>query len=212
MIRKLSKEASFALTFIATVRLPGSAQAIHCATGSTGTAHGSGSFRQNTLSLPRLWTILSFPMFASDPSALWSVLRVSLWEFAWSCFLPGLARGMSSDLQRRAANVRAEILFTRPGSMQLTGSTANLSTKYVDLLKQVDGVEDALPVVVYVLQGNRGFGFERIEGVEWEHYARVNDLQIESGRAPQANDEIIVDVTKARNNQSVGGNRAEAAG
>jgi len=117
----------------------------------------------------------------------------------------GLAQGMSSDLQRRAANVRAEILFTRPGSMQLTGSTANLSTKYVDLLKTVDGVEEALPVVVYVLQGNRGFGFERIEGVEWENYARVNELQIDSGRAPQANDEIIVDQTKARNNNlSVG--------
>lgn len=117
----------------------------------------------------------------------------------------GLARGMSSDLQRRAANVRAEILFTRPGSMQLTGSTANLSTKYVDLLKKVDGVEEALPVVVYVLQGNRGFGFERIEGVEWENYARVNELQIDSGRAPQANDEIVVDQTKARNNNlSVG--------
>src|SRR6185436_17938209 len=40
----------------------------------------------------------------------------------------GLARGMANDLQRRAANVRAEILFTRPGAMQLTGSTANLST------------------------------------------------------------------------------------
>lgn len=112
----------------------------------------------------------------------------------------GLARGMSGDLQRRAANVRAEILFTRPGSMQLTGSTANLSTKYVELLKAVDGVEEALPVVVYVLQGNRGFGFERIEGVEWEQYARVNQLQIESGRAPQANDEIVVDQTKARSN------------
>jgi len=113
----------------------------------------------------------------------------------------GLARGMSEDLQRRAANVRAEILFTRPGGMQLTGSTANLSTRYVELLKQVDGVEDAMPVVVYVLQGNRGFGFERIEGVEWDHYARVNGLQIDSGRAPQANDEIIIDTTKARNNQ-----------
>jgi putative ABC transport system permease protein len=111
----------------------------------------------------------------------------------------GLARGMSEDLQRRAANVRAEILFTRPGSMQLTGSTLNLSTKYVELLKQVDGVEEALPVAVYVLTGNRGFGFERIEGVDWDHYARVNHLQIESGRGPQANDEIIIDVTKARN-------------
>src|SRR5713101_8017715 len=57
----------------------------------------------------------------------------------------GLARGMSNDLQRRASNVRAEIIFMRPGAMQLTASTANLSTQYVDLLKAIEGVDDALP-------------------------------------------------------------------
>src|SRR3954470_17530678 len=62
----------------------------------------------------------------------------------------GLARGMSNDLQRRASNVRAEIIFTRPGSMQLTASTANLSIKYVESLKQIDGVAEALPVIRYI--------------------------------------------------------------
>ena len=52
----------------------------------------------------------------------------------------GLARGMSNDLQRRASNLRAEIIFTRPGAMMLTGSSANLSTKYVESLKQIEGV------------------------------------------------------------------------
>jgi putative ABC transport system permease protein len=113
----------------------------------------------------------------------------------------GLARGMSSDLQKRASSVRAEIIFTRPGSMQITSSSANLSTKYVDLLKGVEGVEEALPVIVYILQSNRGFGLERIEGVEWEKYSRVNGLQIEKGHPPQANDEVVVDVTKARNSK-----------
>src|SRR6266508_3323197 len=90
----------------------------------------------------------------------------------------GLARGMSNDLQRRASNLRAEIIFTRPGSMQLTSSTANLSTKYVERLKQIEGVEEALPVIRYVFQGGRGFGFEQIEGVEWEPFARVNEIHI----------------------------------
>ncbi len=117
----------------------------------------------------------------------------------------GLARGMSNDLQRRASNLRAEIIFTRPGSMQLTASSANLSTKYVESLKQIEGVEEALPVIRYVFQGNRGFGFEQVEGVEWEPFARVNQLQIQEGSAPQANDEIVIDTTKARNNkQKVG--------
>jgi putative ABC transport system permease protein len=119
----------------------------------------------------------------------------------------GLARGMSSDMQRRASNVRAEIIFTRPGSMQLTASTANLSTKYVENLKQIEGVEEVLPVIRYVLQGNRGLGFEQIEGVEWEPFARVNQLHLVAGIAPQKMDEIVIDETKARNNQlDVGSN------
>jgi putative ABC transport system permease protein len=112
----------------------------------------------------------------------------------------GLARGMSNDLQRRASNVRAEIIFTRPGAMQLTSSTANLSTKYVESLKQIEGVAEALPVIRYVFQGGRGFGFEQIEGVEWEPFARVNEIRLDSGRPPQAPDEIVIDETKAGNN------------
>jgi len=117
----------------------------------------------------------------------------------------GLARGMSDDLERRAANLRAEIIFTRPGSMQLTSSSANLSVRYVELLEQIDGVEAALPVILDVLQSDRGFGFERVEGVEWEDYARVNGLELTAGRSPLANDEIVVDLVKARNNNLVVG-------
>lgn len=117
----------------------------------------------------------------------------------------GLARGMSDDLQRRAANLRAEIIFTRPGSIQITSSSANLSTRYVELLQKVDGVSAAMPVILDVLQSNRGFGFERIEGVEWQRYAAVNGLELASGRGPEASDEIVVDVVKARsNNLSIG--------
>jgi len=113
----------------------------------------------------------------------------------------GLARGMSNDLQRRASNLRAEIIFTRPGAMMLTGSSANLSTRYVESLKQIDGIAEALPVIRYVFQGGKGFGFEQIEGVEWEQFARVNELTIDSGRPPQASDEIVIDEVKARNNK-----------
>jgi putative ABC transport system permease protein len=113
----------------------------------------------------------------------------------------GLARGMSNDLQRRASNVHAEIIFTRPGSMQLMVSTANLSTKYVESLKQIEGVQEVLPVIRYVFQGARGFGFEQIEGVEWEPFARVNEIRIDSGRPPQTSDEIVIDETKARNSK-----------
>lgn len=117
----------------------------------------------------------------------------------------GLARGMSDDLQRRASNVRAEIIFMRPGSVQLTSSTLNLDVRYTDRLKEIDGVQDALPVARYIFQGTRGFGFEQIEGVEWDAYARMNGISLIAGRAPQSVNEVVIDETKARNNNlSVG--------
>ncbi len=117
----------------------------------------------------------------------------------------GLARGMSNDLQRRASNVRAELIFMRPGSIQLTASTANLSTQYAERLKTIQGIEDALPIIRHYFQGSKGFGFEQIDGVDWNGYSRMNGIGIIDGRGPQANDEVVIDETKARkNNLKVG--------
>src|SRR6478672_626595 len=104
----------------------------------------------------------------------------------------GLARGMSDDLQRRASNVRAEIIFMRPGSVQLTTSTLNLEVRYADRLKAIPGVQDALPVARYIFQGSGGFGFEQIEGVDWDAYARMNGIGLIAGHAPQNADEIVI--------------------
>src|SRR5688572_493205 len=112
----------------------------------------------------------------------------------------GLARGMSNDLQRRASNVRYELIFMRPGSVHVTSTTANLDTRYVDRLKAIDGVEEALPVIRHIYQGSRGFGFEQIDGVDWDAYARTNGLSIAEGRGPQDAKEVVIDETKARNN------------
>jgi len=109
----------------------------------------------------------------------------------------GLARGMSDDLQRRSSNLRAEIIFTRPGSIQLTSSSANLSTKYVEILKTIDGVEDAVPIIRYVFQSDSGLGFEQIEGVDFDAFAKMNNLHLVTGRSPQAWDEVVIDETRA---------------
>jgi len=124
----------------------------------------------------------------------------------------GLARGMSDDLQRRATNLRAEIIFMRPGAVQLTTSTLNLSTEYVPRLKSIEGVADATPVARYFFQGSKGFGFEQIEGVDWEAYAKMNDISLVSGRAPQALDEVVIDETKARNNKLTVGSTLQPFG
>lgn len=115
----------------------------------------------------------------------------------------GLSRGMSNDLQRRASNVRAEIIFTRPGSMELTSSTANLSTKYAELLREVEGVESVVPVIRYISTGKGGFGFGQIEGMEWGPFAEMNQISLVAGRAPvhdplKEEREVVIDQTKAQ--------------
>ena len=112
----------------------------------------------------------------------------------------GLARGMSNDLQRRATNVRAELIFMRPGAVQLTSMTANLDTRYVDRLKAIEGVEDALPVIRHFFQGTSGIGIEQIEGVSWNAYAGMNGINMVAGQGPEALNEVVIDETKARNN------------
>src|SRR4030095_15766836 len=80
-----------------------------------------------------------------------SIIGVAL-GVALVMLFTGLAHGMSEDLQKRSSNVTAEIIFTRPGSIGLTTSSANLSTKYVELLKKVEGAESVLPVYRYLFQ------------------------------------------------------------
>lgn len=118
----------------------------------------------------------------------------------------GLARGLSNDLERRSQNLKAEIVFTRDaGSTQLMSTTTNLSVKYAEELMKIEGVAMAVPDIRYVSQGGKGFGFEQVEGVDWDAFAAMNEMSLVSGRAPQGLDEVIIDEAKARNNKlSVG--------
>src|ERR1700745_4203101 len=97
-----------------------------------------------------------------------SILGVAL-GVALVMLFTGLAHGMSEDLQKRSSNVTAEIIFTRPGSIGLTSSSANLSTKYVELLKNVEGVESVTPVITY-FYASGSIGIDKVDGVEWEDF------------------------------------------
>lgn len=131
-----------------------------------------------------------------------SVLGVAL-GVALVMLFTGLAHGMSDDLQKRSSNVSAEILFTRPGSLNLTSSSANVSTKYVELLKKIDGVESVTPVIRYFYPSG-AFGVDQVEGVEWDSFSKMNNIRIIKGHAPNSPDEIVIDETKAARNHPVG--------
>ncbi|MEP6925429.1 MAG: FtsX-like permease family protein [Pyrinomonadaceae bacterium] len=105
----------------------------------------------------------------------------------------GLARGMSNDMTRRASNWKAEIVFTRPGAMDIASSSANVSTKYVDRLLEIPGVKAAVPMLRYFAAGQGRFGLKQIDGVNWDDFARMNEMQLLRGRAPIADNEVIID-------------------
>jgi|SRR5690606_28802559 len=106
----------------------------------------------------------------------------------------GLATGMTNDMAKRASNWKAEIVFTRPGAMELTSSNASVSTAYVDRLMQIEGVESTVPVIRYVAPDSKGrWGITQLDGVDWEPFAAMNDMSIIEGRPATANDEIILD-------------------
>ena len=131
-----------------------------------------------------------------------SILGVAL-GVALVMLFTGLAHGMSDDLQKRSSNVRAELIFTRPGSIQIMGSSANVSTKYVPLLQQIEGVESVSPVIRHVYPSG-SFGVDQVEGVEWDGFSKMNNIRLIQGHAPNGPDEIVIDETKASRKHPVG--------
>jgi len=112
----------------------------------------------------------------------------------------GLATGMTNDLAHRAANWKAEIVFTRPGGMEMMSSNTSVNLAYVDRLNKIDGIASTVPVVRYFSPDNRGnWGLRMLEGVDFTTYAQMNEIGLVNGRAPQANDEIVIDERQAEN-------------
>ena len=106
----------------------------------------------------------------------------------------GLAKGLTNDMAKRASNWKAEIIFTRPGAMELTSSNASVPTAYADRLLQIEGVQATVPVIRYIAADNKGrWGLRQLDGVEWQPFSEMNDINIINGRAPAADNEIVID-------------------
>ncbi len=111
----------------------------------------------------------------------------------------GLARGMTNDLAKRAANWKAEIVFTRPGGMDTMSSNAAVNVEYAARLLQIEGVKGTVPVLRYVSSDSRGrFGIRQVDGVDWEPFAAMNGIDMVEGRAATAIDEVVVDQRQAQ--------------
>src|SRR4029078_11225417 len=85
-------------------------------------------------------------------------------------------------------------VFTRPGAMTNDSSNAPLRTEYADRLKQIEGVRSVVPVIRYITSNsNATFGLQQLDGVDWEPFAAMNEMSLVAGRAPKANNEIVVE-------------------
>src|SRR5688572_27002356 len=114
----------------------------------------------------------------------------------------GLARGMTNDMARRAANWKAEIVFTRAGAMELQSSNASVSTTYATRLLEIEGVRSTVPVIRYISADTSGrWGVKQLDGVDWEPFAEMNGMELVEGRAPAANDEVILDERQMRDDK-----------
>ncbi|MFN0278191.1 MAG: ABC transporter permease [Pyrinomonadaceae bacterium] len=122
-----------------------------------------------------------------------SVVGVSLGVVLVILFT-GLARGMTNDLAKRAANWKAEIVFTRPGGMDTMSSNTAVNLAYAARLLEIEGVQSTVPVIRYVSPDARGkWGIKQVDGVDWQPFAEMNEMRLVQGRAATANDEIIMD-------------------
>lgn len=141
-----------------------------------------------------------------------SVVGVALGVVLVTLFT-GLADGIANDMAKRAANWKAEIVFTRPGAMGLTGSNANLRTEYADRLNKIEGVEATVPVIRYITTNQKErWGVQQIDGIDWKPFAEMNEMNLVQGRAAVADNEVIVDERQMRDKKYAVGDSVEIFG
>jgi len=112
----------------------------------------------------------------------------------------GIAHGFLHDQGRRNAAVTAEIMLGPPGSTfgLSLNPTLSLPLDLANQIQSIDGVRDVVPVGQY-LSGHV------IDGIEFESFKRVSEIQIVEGRAPRSGDETIIDrIQQKRNKLKVG--------
>ena len=137
------------------------------------------------------------------------ILGVSLGVVLVTMFT-GLTVGLSNDMAKRAANWKAELIFTRPGTGPISSSNTNVSMRYVELLPEIEGVDSVVPVIKYLSSNpNATWGVMQIDGVPWEDFSKMNEIKIVEGRAPKGRDEVVVDQKRVKEENHKLGDKIE---
>jgi putative ABC transport system permease protein len=97
--------------------------------------------------------------------------------------------------------------------MELTSSNASVSTTYAQRLLEIEGVQSTVPVIRNITSNTKErWGVQQIDGVEWQPFAEMNDIQIVEGQAAIANDEVVLDKRRMTETNSKLGETTEVYG
>lgn len=143
-----------------------------------------------------------------------SIFGVALGVILVTLFV-GLSRGMMRDAAGRQSSVDAEVRFLPAGNITLAGNPLMLQARYADAILHgvqptaedpditpkpaIPGVVATSPVGEYVQGTVAGFGFEMVDGIDFESFTGSTRLSIVEGRAfadggsPDSEYEAIVD-------------------
>lgn len=114
----------------------------------------------------------------------------------------GLVEGVLNDRARRDQGVGAEIEFSRSrGSVWSPSSIMPLDVRYADRLRQIAGVKIVSPIGYHIQKGNSGFGFETVEGIDFDTYSAISGMRIVEGKLFASPDEVIIDQYKAEHSK-----------
>ncbi|MFN2501684.1 MAG: ABC transporter permease [Pyrinomonadaceae bacterium] len=110
-------------------------------------------------------------------------------------FTIGLANGTMRERAQRESNVGAEILFRASGDISLGGEALRLPVSLQSDIEAVEGVAAAVPIAQNSVAATDGLtGSRLIDGVPFDGYAAIADLQIVRGRKfTDGRDEMMSD-------------------
>jgi putative ABC transport system permease protein len=128
-----------------------------------------------------------------------SVLAVAM-EVAMVMILVGLANGTLGDIAARLENVGADVLFQPPDASLILGATsAVMPTKYIDIMREVDGVKEVTPVLNWLVSQIRGESRAvNLWAVDYPSFAKISGgFDIVEGHVLQDKYDLVIDTILA---------------
>ncbi len=124
-----------------------------------------------------------------------SVLAVAV-EVAMVMLLVGMANGTLGDIAERLQNVGADVLFQPPDASLILGATsAVMPLKYIDIMKQVDGVTEVTPVLNWHVSKIKGESKAvNLWAIDYPSFARISGgFDIIAGRTLSQPYDLVMD-------------------